>query len=63
MFSNKFVSKSCVMSEIPCRERNCFRLDKKPRMPYKVWEEKLRVRMRQWYKVYKESSRDMVKVS
>ena len=39
-----------------------FRLDKKPLMPYKVWEEKLRVRVRQWYKVYKENNRDAMKV-
>ncbi|XP_064601292.1 uncharacterized bromodomain-containing protein 10-like [Liolophura sinensis] len=35
------------------------RLDKKPMMPYKVWEEKLRVRLAQWYKVLADSGSDI----
>ncbi|XP_013420345.1 uncharacterized protein KIAA2026 [Lingula anatina] len=35
------------------------RLDKKPLMPYKVWEEKLRVKLRQWYKVLKDCGKDI----
>ena len=31
-------------------------------MPYRVWEEKLRLRLRHWYKVYNESNRDFMKV-
>ena len=38
------------------------RLENKPPMPYEVWEEKLRVRVRQWYKVLQDNELDVDKV-
>ena len=39
-----------------------YRLERKPYMPYKVWEDKVRMRLRQWYKAYKDSGKDAKKV-
>ena len=38
------------------------RLDKKPLMPYSVWEERLRIRVRTWYKVLTENKGNIGKV-
>ncbi|XP_060572711.1 uncharacterized protein LOC132730744 [Ruditapes philippinarum] len=37
------------------------KIDKKNLMPYKVWEQKLRVKLQSWYKVYTDNDRDVEK--
>ncbi|ELU05585.1 hypothetical protein CAPTEDRAFT_222182 [Capitella teleta] len=39
------------------------KLDKKPFMPYKVWEEKLRLKLRYWFRMFKESGKNTLKLA
>ena len=48
-----------------CSHENYFvcSLENKPAMPYSVWEEKLRGKLRNWYKTLADNHQDTNKVS
>ncbi|XP_060068222.1 mucin-2-like [Ylistrum balloti] len=39
------------------------RIDKKTLMPYSIWDEKLRVKLRQWYKIFVDGHEDVQKAA
>lgn len=61
MMSRESSTMQLIMTSLLSTPFQRLKLDRKKLMPYRVWEQKLRVKLQSWYKVYTDMEQDVEK--